>query len=307
MMTIKIKFVIAFLAMATVHQVTAGCNLRFASTLSPSYSMNGLTRQQISFTVSSNKKYCPHFVTVSPGGDSSYQRKLTNPFYSNSFLPFQLYQSDVKSVLKHFPEGSSTNFLFPLQFDKTMEHRFRAVLSLPYIFAPAGRYFDRYTFRIYEGTPNYYAAAPDDIREVEFFYILEERISISLVANGAPFDFYNKSFELDFGALSRGQRKSFDIVVLSNAGMELSISSMNDGAMTSLTNNGKVNYRMSFDGGAFRSMKGTLGAPYMIKSESGVLPLRGRRIRTEVEISSLSEAQSGSYSDNLVITAATVY
>ncbi len=305
MMMKPFSFIFFFLLLINT-SVFAKCNFSFDDTLSASYSLNSQTQQLISFSVNANKSDCPHFIAVTANG-GTYQRRLLHQQGLAQYLPFQLYQAQQRTILKDFPDGNSSNFLIPRSLSKRMDHQFRAILSLPFTFAPAGRYSERFHFRLYDGAPGSAGPSAAASKFVEFYYILPEKIAVSLVPSGAPFDFYNKSLTLDFGNLTVGARRSFDIMVLSNAGMELTISSLNDGEMRAVGSSGVVDYRVAFDDGSFRSLKGSLASPLVIKRESGVLPLRGRRVRAQVEISSLQQASAGIYSDNIVITAATVY
>ena len=300
-------FLLAFIVIVATSQVVfAKCQFWLDDSLPTSVSLNGQTQQLISFAVESNKSDCPHFVSVSSAA-GSYQRRLVKTADMGSYLPFQLYQADNNSILKDYPPTGYSEFLVPTRLSKRTTHRFRASLSIPFVFAPAGRYAARYQFKLFSGTPSVTSNPLETSRYVEFYYILPERIALSLVPSGSPFDLFNKNLTLDFGTLAVGSGQFFDIVVLSNAGMEITMSSLNDGVMTSTSATGAVDYQVSFNGGSFRSLKGSLSRPLLIAKESGVLPLRGRRIRTQVQISSLAQAKAGTYTDNIVITAATVY
>lgn len=300
------KLLSLLIAAFFIGQAWGACHYYFDDSLQSSYSLNYSSPLLVNFYVSTNKRDCDHFIGVS-SPSLSYRRRLVHEGGTSYSIPFQLYQSNHNSILKDYPDGSWSNYLTPNYLDKEMEHSFRAYLGYYSSFAPAGRYSERFLFSLYSGSMYSSYNSLETSRWVEFTYDIPQQIAISLVPSGAPFDYYNHALVLDFGTLQVGSSLSFDIVVLSNSGMELTLSSLNDGRLLSYTNNGYVDYQVSIDGGGPQSLRGSLGNPLMVKRESGVLPWQGRRVHAQVDITSLSKAQSGYYSDYVMITAATVY
>ncbi len=301
------RLLLIFLILSSSLPAFSACRLWFDKDLLTSYSMNSSTRLPINFTIKSNKKNCPHFVGVDAGPNTYFKRRLLNSSYPE-YLPFQLYQYNFGGVLMDAGDATSKNISVPYEANsKYYYHRIKSVLSIPYKFAPAGRYSEFYTFKIYSGTINNYKSNPEDTMVVEFYYVLDRAIALSVVASGLPFDFYSTDYDIDFGTLKVGSTKSFDIVALSNAGLSLSAYSINDGVMKGSYGTSSVNYKISFDNGAYRSLVGSLSSPVQFKTYTGVTPSKGVRVKSRVIISGVNSAKADRYSDTIVITAATAY
>ncbi|MCK5882899.1 MAG: hypothetical protein KAG61_04360 [Bacteriovoracaceae bacterium] len=302
------KLLLLIILLTSSSQSFSACKLWFNSDLQSSYSLNASTRLPVLFSVKSNKKTnCAHFIGVTSGSTSYTKRRLLNQTHPE-YLPFQLYQYDFGGILKDAGDATGRNISIPYDSNKkSYYHRIKTVLSIPFKFAPAGRYSDFYTFNVYRGTLDNFESNPLDSMSVEFYYELDRAIAVSVVPSGLPFDFYSTDHNLDFGVLKVGETKRFDIIGLSNAGLKLSAYSINNGVMKGSYGTSKVNYKISFDGGAYRTMVGSLSAPIQFKTFSGVTPIKGVRVKSSVMISGLSGAKAGDYSDTIVITAATAY
>lgn len=283
------------------------CDPRFSSNLASSYSMDDTIRY-IDFSVTTSKNNCNHFIGVSKGNFSYSKRKLTSTG-SSYYLPFQIYQRYTKATIKDIPDATLNNLIVsPTNTERVTNHSFQAVLSVPYRFAPAGIYNGNYQFNLYEGTLSSYKLISTQAKQVNFYYEIKKNIGVSVVEKGAPFDLhnYNSSLNIDFGKMKVNDSKTFDIVVLSNAGFEVSLSSMNNGQMLHTDGQSSVDYTVSINNRYGRSLRGSETNPFVVARYSGVTPIRGKRISGKVTISNLSNARAGKFSDVIEVIATTL-
>jgi hypothetical protein len=280
-----------------------GCNgLSLQTASSVSFSANAV--QQIALSVKRNNTNhgCEYFVTFSRGIASNYNRYMAKGADS---APYQLYRGFPDSdILKDLSDAVSSSdviagsFLDNAGSTQNVE-TYRAVLgNVAYL--PVGFYFDLVTVRLYEGTLSSYALR--DTTNVTFQYSSTRSIDLSLVSTGAAFNASATSMTLDFGTMYTGETKAFDILVATNAGYSLSMSSWNGGAMKHASLRGTfVPYSMGVNG---RSV--TLGnGNTVVATGSGVTPSGGSRIPVNVMIGALLSSMSGAYGDSITVTVQT--
>jgi spore coat protein U-like protein len=245
---------------------------------------------------------CDYFVTFSRGNAPDYNRYMLK---GSDIQAYQLYRAfPYIDVLKDFSDAVTNSDVIANSFPDhagSMQNAesYRAVLATA-SYRPVGFYSDSVLVRLYEGTLSSYTLR--DSTYVSFFYSSTRSIDLSLVSTGAPFDASATSRTLDFGTLYQDEALSFDIVLKTNAGYSVSMSSQNGGMMkhVSLAGN-SVPYSMSVNGVAV----GLGAGNEVVATGSGASSSEGTRVPVLVSIGSLSNSASGDYRDFITITVQT--
>lgn len=263
--------------------------------------------QAVTFTVHKKKKRaCDYQVFFSKGGASNYNRRMINWISS---LNYQLFKnSGLTEILKDRADATSAqNFIsgsFPEGKDLTKSATFYFQIPLnlattPTI-KPSGIYMDTVAVSVYQAgvvdLPGNGQA--DDVVSVNLTAIIPKILEISIVNTGGTFDPNSRSKVLDFGALSEGQQKSLDLLLRTNAGYSVSLSSQNGGKLKRTSSPmTTVNYTFSANGSNY-----SLANPVVIAQGSGQTSMNGVKTRMDMTIGSTDSGMSGSYQDVITVT-----
>lgn len=317
---VSIAFLVAAatLAMAAPGKALAinNCDLSMSPTnVNVAWNQN-FSSQQIGFTITkTKKKACSWAVTFSRGGASDYSaRRLV---HGSDLLPYQLYgDSALTQVLKELPEATSINDVIEGSFTATDNQIATATyyLSIPLstattpTYRPAGNYSDTVTLRLYEIdsaiNPTVYSF--EQTSSVTITTTMPKILDLSIVGSGGAFDPASVSRPLNFGTLTEGATLGFDLLVRSNAGYQVTISSQNNGVMKHSTTGVTTTVPYTFTvNGTARSLVGTQAQPVSVASGGGQTSTSGIRNPGLVTIGSLTDRVAGDYTDNITVTATT--
>jgi hypothetical protein len=225
-------------------------------------------------------------------------------FNATDAYPYQLYRSfPYVDVLKDVSDAMSNSDViydtFPDNSGSTQNvESYRAVLGSTSS-KPVGLYWDWVTVRLFEGTLSNYVLR--NAVSVGFTYSVTRSIDLSLVSTGAAFNVNSTSMTLDFGTMYQGESKGFDIVIQTNAGYSLSMSSLNGGSMKHVSASASVPYSVRVNGSSFSLGSGSA----TVATGSGVSPSGGSRIPVALTIGSLGSSVSGDYRDSITVTVQT--
>jgi hypothetical protein len=232
----------------------------------------------------------------------SYNRQMYRGFDT---APYQLYRSfPYVDVLKDISDAVVSSDVISSSFPENAGSiqnvdTYRAVLGNT-SGVPVGIYFDTVTIRLYEGTLSSYSL--QDTTTVFFWYSSTRSTDLSLVSTGSAFNAAATNMSLDFGTMYTGESRAFDIIVMTNAGYSLSMSSQNGGKMqhTSLST-GSVPYALTVNSNTVSLGSGNT----VVATGSGASPAGGTRVPVIVTIGSLGNSVSGDYRDSVTVTVQT--
>jgi spore coat protein U-like protein len=256
--------------------------------------------QTVDFKVEHKGDACSFFVTFSRGWASDFNRRMG----SGGEAPgYQLYKSANKSnVLKDLPSASATEVISGTfeQGDETRELRYVVVIP-PLQIRPAGIYRDRVRVIVYEGTLENFIEK--DSKNVTISARVHRVAELSLVNSGEPFNPQSTTKVLDFGPLTGGKSRSFDLRVRSNSGYTVTFESENGGAMknTDPTDNSTVAYVLEVDGAVVDLSRGRRPS---VARNSGMTDSNGERRGLSFAAGPVGDATAGTYRDNITITVA---
>ncbi|MBF0360884.1 MAG: hypothetical protein HQK49_07725 [Oligoflexia bacterium] len=274
----------------------------------PTYNLNANSAPVLDFKVSrKNDSFgCSYFVGISKGRSSDYNRNL---YLGNSKLPMQLYKNNSSNyIIKDIPDIRSDSDCITGTFikkNKILENilTYKTTLSLPANIMLAGTYTESYTVNLYQGTVSS-GGLIQSSKTLTYTYNYPTKIDLSLVSSGAPFDLTSTYQNLNFGVLASGQSMSFDIVVLSNAGYNLYLSSTYNGNLKHTNYQSMVNYSMLINNSTI-NLAGSSSTPVLAASGVGVTANEGQRIPVRVVMGEVKNQLAGQYSDVIFITIAT--
>lgn len=244
---------------------------------------------------------CRFFVTVDNGGASSAQNRRL--YHSNRMdsLPVQIcIDSSCSSVIKPIQEAASSSDVIIGSFsqggDNDAGFVFRPRLG-PSNYERHGDYETNFTMRLYSGT----LTGSHSLEDTESFrlrYRMNKRIDLSLVNPGAPFDPSSTSKTMNFGTLKQGQRLDFDLVIKTNAGYRVRMESQNRGKL--VYRGSSVPYSLSLANAAV-----SLSTEATVSQGGGASGSGGYRLPGRITISSIGDAQAGTYTDAVTIRVST--
>lgn len=244
-----------------------------------------------------------YFITFSKGGANSYDRKLSHTYSGN--LLYNIYSdANATKVLKSKNDISTSSDYLSGKFKRGQAQSiFYAKLLTPNnTNAPlirGGQYQDTVVVSLYDNRPN----KSHSLQSSKTYIIqtfVPKIVDISLVDVGAPFDINDTSQTLDFGELTTGEEKSFDLRVQANAGYAIFFDSQNRGKMKNESGD-TINYTMKVDS----TNKNLSSASNTAASGTGVTPIGGKAHRVTVTIGNVNEKKYGQYTDYITVTAMT--
>ncbi len=190
----------------------------------------------------------------------------------------------------YFPYSGSTQSL-----TKTF---FAQIGSVP-SGAPAGVYTEILTLSIASRRRlnNFYNWNVRTTRPIQFMYRIEKVVDISLVSSGGVFDPLATARVMNFGELDSLESQSAEILISTNVGYRLSVSSQNNGNLKHLNFSDLVPYSLTV-GGAPINLAGSSTTPVSLSSSPGNSPPGGFSLPLNVQLGTLSGNEPGGrYSD----------
>lgn len=241
---------------------------------------------------------CQYFVTVSEGNSNDFNRYLVK---SGSELPYNIFDDVSQSnILKDLPTATINEILVGSFSVKETQRLTYSVSIPPGTVLKRGTYRDRVRLRLYEGTLNSHSLKKT--KNLSLRSRIPEVAEVAIVATGGPFDDSATSYTVNFGVLQEGERERFDLLVRSNAGYRVLMSSGNRGVLERVGGaSGVVPYAMSIDGRLIDLSRRTV----TVATKNGVTGLAGDRFSVEVDVGTLADAVPGTYRDDITITVKT--
>jgi len=190
---------------------------------------------------------------------------------------------------------------------QTNSHRFFWTINPQQIVPVQGMHYvdANLSLGLYSGTllasPTLAASAA-----VTFRTFVDSSVDLSLVRSGAPFNINDTAQLIDFGLLSSGEQRGFDLIVRSNNGYAVTMQSENRQVMVHERTPAvadTVAYEVVLNGGAVDL---STGAPIQVLSGTGTTPATGISFPMEFTVGNLSGTEAaGTYSDviNVTVTA----
>jgi hypothetical protein len=297
-----------FLVSAPAH-ADSSCSLAInAQDVSLTWGLN-FSFQAVTFSVSkSSNPACSYGITFTQGQSPDYNRYMTSGV---SRLSYQLFKDPALTyVLRDVPNLTSANDYIAGSFSggSPQSQALSYYVQIPFTAAttptlkPPGTYQDVVTIKAYQGSTLTQFAAPLATKSVVITTSIPRIIEISLVPTGGIFDPTQTSRTVDFGVLTTGAVQALDVLVRSNAGYRVTLSSQNGGVMKNSSGTIQTNIPYTI---AANGTSTSLGSPVALPSGSGQTALNGVRIPLSVTIGDVSGAMAGQYTDSITVTATT--
>ncbi|WP_127716074.1 spore coat protein U domain-containing protein [Halobacteriovorax sp. HLS] len=245
------------------------------------------------------KKYS---LGITTGSASSYSRKLYNAQHSVSYN-FHENESTSK-VIKDLDDGNNSEHV-SINFKNSYYQRVTVYARMPNPYSngnlQTGLYSDNVTINI---RPTKNGTTGGVSRSVSLYLNIQSDLNISLVEKGGAFNENSTFYSLSFIPMVGGQTKGMHLIVKSNSGYRITVSSENDGRLTHVNkpNGNTVDYTFSVNG-VGRSLIGSLNNPDEIFYSPVASPNDGDVIDIDVTIDSVINKLSGTYRDHIYFNA----
>lgn len=270
----------------------------------------------ISVPVTINKSgpdACDYGFGLTKGAAASYAtRRATS---GAKLVQYQLYrENSLTNILKDVPDVTSANevvqggFAGGTNLTQATEYYFR----IPYnadvspALISAGTFTDAFTLNLYEGSDPLAFVTPVDTEAISVTITVPKIVAISLVSSGGGFIDGQTTRNINMGSLYDGQATGLDLRVRSNAGFDVTFSSLNNGKMKHATANSLVPYQF-YVNGALLDMSNSLAVPVSGLTRAGQTSMSGLAYPLKVVVGSVlgGPKLSGTHSDSITITATT--
>lgn len=228
------------------------------------------TSDTITFNVYSDSSYTTNSIIRLDSEASSDSHVILNP-------PYFPYSGTVQSLTKTF---------------------FAQLDAVP-INSPAGVYSELLTLNIASRRRlnNFYNWALRTTRPIQFIYRIDKTLDISLSSSGGVFDPLATARLMNFGELDSFETQTAEVLINTNVGYRLSLSSQNNGSLRHSDFPDTVAYVFSVSGAPV-SLAGSSTNPVVVSSSPGISPPGGFSVPLSVQIGSLTGGEpGGQYSD----------
>jgi hypothetical protein len=256
---------------------------------------------------------CTAAITFGKGHAANYNRYALN---GTTQLPYQLYSdSGLTSILKDQPDITSTNDYVSVSFtatanqQKTLTYYFQipfASATTP-TFKPYGSYADNVSIKVFENptTPtSLNTANPVTAATLNMNLTIPQIIEMCFGTSSSGFNPANITQTLNFGDISSSKTQTTGILIRSNAGYAISMSSTNNGVMKNTSNpsSSSIPYQINFNGGSNSTLT---SSPTLEVTGSGQTSDSGNGYSLSITTTTTPSAMNGNYSDSISITAIT--
>jgi hypothetical protein len=256
---------------------------------------------------------CSFGLGFTKGGAASYV--LRRAVDGASQVQYQLFKENTLSnILKDVPDVTQANDVIMGGFagGNNMVQAASYYFQIPYnadvapALISAGSFTDTFTIDLYEGSDPSTYITPVDTKSISVTINVPKIIAISLVSSGGGFIEGQTTKNVNFGTLYEGQTSGLDLRVRSNAGFDVSFSSLNNGNMKHVSANSLVPYKL-YVNGVILNMTNSLAVPVSGLTRAGQTSLSGLAYPIKVVIGNVSTTAklSGAHSDSITITATT--
>ena len=136
-------------------------------------------------------------------------------------------------------------------------------------------------------------------RALSYNYYIAPAINVVIVNTGAAYDQFSKGYMMNFGELQSGESQAADVLIQTNVGYRLSVSSLNDGNMVNLNSPANtVGYSFTANGTPI-NLAGSSGSPVNISNDPNPHVGDGFRIPITTTVDALTNPLSGAYQDTI--------
>ena len=140
-------------------------------------------------------------------------------------------------------------------------------------------------------------------RALSFIYQKPAILDLSIVDTGQSFDSFDKSQLMSFGKLATGLTQSADVMIDTNVGYRLYLSSTNDGVLSHRIATDTIPYTMTLNGNLV-NLAGSSLSPVNVINQPLTSPAGGYRLPIIVTVGTMTNTeQGGSYFDTLIFRA----
>lgn len=244
-------------------------------------------------------------IGFSTGQSGSYNREMQN---NGDQLAYNIYRDNNTSTpLRTLNDAQNNQQKVIVHMGINEKSKvFSFIAKLPYpnnsrTFFTKGQYRDTITATadavLSTGTPL-------RNRNFQFRVNVPPQIDISMVNRGGGFDINDTSQTLNFGLLQENETLGFDMIVRSNAGYSISLSSTNNGQLKHVSQNYFVPYGLKVNG-VTKDLSSSSSTPVEVANAPGLTPPSGVVQQVDVQIGSVDNKLHGQYSDFIVVTAMT--
>lgn len=261
-----------------------------------------ITRKKSNSSVCSN-----YFLAFTWGWSNNYNRRGLNLMNGN-VIYYNLYKNaNSTNVLRGPNDITSNNDIFAGTIEKNEKETLTYYFTLgpQYSSSPprSGTYYDNVQVQAYSGTYTNINGY-EDSSQLHIYINVAKFVSLSLVDSGGTYDGSKTSKTLDFGELTENEELNFDIRVVSNAGYNLLVSSINNGVLKRLDGAGAAS-QIAYDfyaSNTKRTLTNSASSPVTISSYNGITPDGGSQVPVRVVIKSVSDKDPGTYQDYITLS-----
>ncbi len=300
------NIIVVSLFLFTIQSVLADCEYDLdVPSLLYTLANNSVTiPKTVTLTRNKNSSNCGNFfLGFTRGWSSTYNRYATN-LANGDKINYNLYKnSGATQVLKNPSDISSDNDVILGTIAKNETKTFTYYFSInPYSSAAmpkSGTYIDYVQVQAYSG---FWSAivAYEGYRNLYVQIYVPKLVSLSLVDTGGAFNPTDTTHVLDFGELEQNEELSFDLIIQSNSGYNVTLSSLNSGVLkntTAATGNNTVGYDLYVN-----NVVKSLMSPNVVASSTNSTPSGGNRIPIKVKIKAVDNKEPGTYTDYVTVT-----
>ncbi len=299
--------------------------------LTADMSLIGFTPSVVDFTVGSTvtldyqtshdpftgTENCYYFAYMDYGAASSWTTRYLTHTTSGATIPFNVYSlaSTVDASRIRLTGDAAANmhvvYAAPLRFSPsgstvTNTNTFYAKIgTLPAVLAP-GIYTESLIFRVAARLTNPpasdWATWPVVLsRGVQFMYQVEKELSLSIVASGGVFDPLATAKLMSFGEIESSELRTVDVIIKTNVGYRLKVSSTNEGSMEH-SSGASIPYILRASGSVV-NLIGSSASPVLISSSAANSPPLGFTVPVEIEVGIVTGSEpGGEYTDTISLS-----
>lgn len=235
----------------------------------------------------------------SRGLANSYDRRVYSWWGS---LSYTLENISPAGTLKDFGDHSGPNEFLGTFIERNQSKTLTGVFKMPAqeTSLGSGHYFDvvNVTVYAYKSDSNYRVGMTKQL-----IINVQKRVNIalSIVSEGGSFDAGSTQAVLDFGNMTTGKTLASDLIVKSNIGYRIKMSSQNNGQFKHQSSAQYIPYTFYLAGNT-RSLSGSAQNPVTVVTKSGSSIPAGDRYNMRVQLGNISGKPFGEYSDYITIT-----
>lgn len=225
-------------------------------------------------------------------------------------IPFNVHKTSpptASNIIRNRADWTTTDEtiyfpVFTLLGPGTNAHSFVAQLGSVPTTHPPGVYISGLVAKLVAqsiGDPHTWPIV--DEKAVTFYYVIPYLLEVAIVNTGASFDSTEIAYFMNFSDLSTGESQAADIMIQTNVGYRLYLSSDNDGVLNHTATADTIPYSLTVNGTPV-NLVGSSGTPVFVSANAASHTGDGYRFPTTVTIGTVGAQSAGSYQDRITIT-----